>query len=108
MTERDQDYERWQMALQGLTELSGQYREVSGQYQQLLKSVQTGFGFLSDESAATARRLTRIEAKIEAMDMTLHKLLPHMAAIAAYVVAQEQRAPQPQPRPRQTRRANGE
>jgi hypothetical protein len=106
MTEHDGDYERWLRALNSL-------QEVSGQYQALSKTVQVALGFLSDESAATARRLTRIEAKMDAMDVTFHKLLPHVATIAAYIVAQEQRdqqrpSPQPQPRPRQSRRANGE
>lgn len=119
-TERDGDYERWQSALIALQEVSGQYREVGNQYQQLLRSVQSGFNTLSMENAAIHRRLTQIEGELvqlrsefHTMGATLHKLLPHMAAIAAYIVAQEQReqqqqpAPQPQPRPRTTRRPNG-
>lgn len=102
MTERDPDYEQWQAAL-------ATFQELSAQYQALLKAVQVGFGFLSDESAATARRMTRIEAKIDAIDTTLQQLLPHMAVIAAHVSAQQrQHTPPPQARPRQSRRANGE
>jgi hypothetical protein len=104
-TERDSDYERWLLALNSLQEVSAQYREVSSQYQQLLRNVQSGFGFLSAENTAIERRLALIEAKQHTMDSALQQLLPHMAAIAAYVVRMQ--AP-PQPRPRQTRRANGE
>lgn len=101
MTERDAEYERWLLALKGLTELSTQY-------QQLNKSVQTGFSFLSDESAATARRLTRIEGKLYTMEETLQRLLPDIATIAAHLASQQRQQAPPQERPRQSRRANGE
>lgn len=110
-TERDSDYERWQAALNAIQEVGGQYQQISGQYHQLLKSVQSGFHTLSYENAGIHRRLTQIEAEqqqirreVHAMDMTFQQLLPHMAAIAAFVVSQRP----PQPRPRQSRRANGE
>jgi hypothetical protein len=103
-TERDGDYERWQSALNSL-------QEVSGQYHQLLKSVQSGFHTLSYENAAIHQRLTQIEAdqqllrrEVHTMSSTFQQLLPHMAAIAAYVVRM-QAPPQGKPRPR---RANGE
>lgn len=102
MTERDADYERWQLTLKGLTELSTQY-------QQLNKSVQTGFSFLSDESAVTARRLTRIEAKLHTMEDTLQRLLPDLATIAAYLASQQQKTARPPVSRRQApRRVNGE
>lgn len=111
MTERDSDYERWQAALLAIQEVSSQYREVSGQYQLLLKAVQNGFGSLSMENAAIRQRLTQIEAELvqiknefRAMSSTFQQLLPHMAEIAAYVV-RIQAPPQSRPRPR---RANGE
>ena len=99
MTERDSDEERWRLALDGL-------REVGAQYQQLLRNVQSGFSFLSDESAATARRLTRIEAKLHTLDETMQQLLPHMATIAAYAVRMR---PTPQTKKSGApRRVNGE
>ena len=103
-TEREREQqrsdERWQLALNGLQEVSGQYRE-------LLKSVQTGFSFLSGENAAIERRLALIEAKVQAMDASFQQLLPHLASIAAYAVTQ-QRHLSPQPRQRPSRRPNGE
>ena len=63
MTERDSDYERWLLALNSL-------QEVSAQYQQLVRSMQSGFGTLSLESAAIRQRLALIEAKIHTMDTT--------------------------------------
>lgn len=105
MTERDSDYERWLLALNSL-------QEVSGQYQQLVRSMQSGFSTLSLENATIRQRLALIETKVHAMDATFQQLLPHLAAIAAYVVAQKEReermqAP-PQSKPRPPRRANGE
>jgi hypothetical protein len=100
MTERDSDYERWLLALNSL-------QEVSSQYQALLRNVQNGFSTLSLENATIRQRLALIETKVHAMDATFQQLLPHLAAIAAYVVAQQQR-PVSAPRPRQSRRANGE
>lgn len=97
MTERDSDYERWLLALDGLKEVNAQYRE-------LVKMVQSGFGSLSLESASIARRLALIETKVQAMDATLQKLLPDLASIAAYVVRM-QAVPKPAPKPR---RVNGE
>ncbi len=79
MTERDSDYERWLATLNSL-------QEVSAQYQQLVRSMQSGFSTLSLENAAIARRMALIETKVHAMDATFQQLLPHMAAIAAYVV----------------------
>ena len=97
MTERDSDYERWLLALNSL-------QEVSGQYHQLVRAIQSGFGSLSQESAALHRRLALIETKVASMDTTFQQLLPHMAAITAYVVRMQ--APPPS-KPR-VRRANGE
>ena len=82
------------------------YAASDEQYQALLRNVQSGFSTLSLENATIRQRLALIETKVHAMDATFQQLLPHLAAIAAYVVAQQQ-AP-PQPRPRQQRRANGE
>lgn len=101
MTERDSDYERWLLALNSL-------QEVSNQYQALLRNVQNGFSTLSLENATIRQRLALIETKVHAMDATFQQLLPHMAAIAAYVVSQQQAQRPPQPRPRQSRRPNGE
>ena len=92
------DEERWRLALDGL-------KEVSAQYQQLLKSVQSGFGSLSQDSAALHRRLALIETRVQALDATMQQLLPHIAAIAAYVVRMQ--APPPTKR-RDARRVNGE
>jgi hypothetical protein len=108
MTERDSEYERWQMALNAI-------QEVNGRHQLLLKSMQSGFHTLSHENASIHQRLTQIEAEqqqtrreVHAMDMTFQQLLPHMAAIAAYVVSQRlSPQPQPQERQRNTRRPNG-
>ena len=93
------DDERWQLALTGL-------HEVSAQYQQLLRNVQSGFSFLSTESEGTNRRLAQIEARVHAMDVTFQQLLPHMATIAAYVMRM-QVPPQSKPAQKQ-RRVNGE
>lgn len=101
MTERDSDYERWLLALNSL-------QEVSGQYQALLRNVQNGFSTLSLENATIRQRLALIETKVHAMDATFQQLLPHLAAIAAHVVSQQQTQRPPQARPRQSRRANGE
>jgi hypothetical protein len=51
--ERDDD--RWQLALDGMKELSGQYRE-------LLKLVQVGFGSLGNEVDTLRQQLARLEA----------------------------------------------
>lgn len=101
MTERDSDYERWLLALNSL-------QEVSNQYQALLRNVQNGFSTLSLENATIRQRLALIETKVHAMDATFQQLLPHMAAIAAYVVSQQQAQRPPQTRQRQSRRPNGE
>jgi hypothetical protein len=97
MTERDPDYERWLAVLNSL-------QEVSAQYQQLVRSMQSGFSTLSLESAAIARRLALIETKVHTMDATFQQFLPHMAAIAAYVVRMQ---PPPATKPRPARRING-
>lgn len=97
MTERDAEYERWQLVLNSL-------QEVSAQYHQVVRSVQSGFGSLSNENAATARRLALIEAKVDRLDAALQKLLPDLAAIAAHAVRM-QVVPKPRPARRVT---NGE
>lgn len=99
MTERDSDYERWRLALDSL-------HEMSAQYQQLVKIVQSGFNTLSLESAAIERRLALIETRVYAMDATFQRLLPDMAAIAAYVVRMQ--APPQTKSTKPARRANGE
>ena len=98
MTERDSDYERWLLALNSL-------QEVSAQYHQLVRSMQSGFSSLSQENATIARRLALIETKVASMDTTFQQLLPHMAAITAYVVRMQAPAQAKKPG---VRRVNGE
>lgn len=98
MTERDADYERWQAALDGL-------REVSGQYHALVRLIQNGLSTLSLENDALRAELLYLRREVRTMDETFQKLLPHMAAIAAYVVRMQAL---PQAKARQPRRANGE
>ena len=95
MTEHDS--ERWLLVLENL-------RELSAQYQQVVRAMQSGFGTLSLENANIARRLALIETKVDRLDATLQRLLPDLAAIAAYVVRM-QAAPRPASKPR---RVNGE
>lgn len=52
--------------------------------------------------------MIELKRQVRAMDATFQQLLPHMAAIAAYVVSQQKAQRPPQERPRQSRRANGE
>jgi hypothetical protein len=99
MTERDSANERWLLALHSI-------QEISGQYQSLVRSMQNGFGSLSQESAAVRQRLTLLETRVATMDATFQELLPHLAAIAAYVVRM-QPPPQGKPAPK-PRRVNGE
>ena len=96
MTERDSDHERWLLALNSL-------QEVSAQYHQMVKIVQSGFSTLGLESLTIRQRLALIEARVSTMDTTVQQLLPHIAEIAAYVV----RIQAPPPPRRKAARDNG-
>lgn len=98
---QQQNDERWQAALTS-------FQELSGQYHALVRLIQSGLNTLSMENDALRAELIQLKREFHTMDTTFNQLLPHMAAIAAYVVRMQQREQAPQARKSPPRRVNGE